>query len=286
MSGTSPFRAVLDLERLDGDLFVASPGGLGRERIFGGQVVAQALYAAGLTIDGPRHVHSLHAYFIRPGRPTEPLRFEVARTRDGRAFSTRNVTARQEGKSIFEMIASFHDPEPGEDWPTAVPPSVPPPHDLHPVRISRLFGEDQPVEIRPVADSASESFPASRPFPFWVRVTMPIGADPARHASLLALLSDIAAVRAARAPGSQARHDLRVSLDHSIWFHRPPRVDRWLLYSMNPVAHVGTRGLARGSMHTVDGTLVASVAQEALLRPRRGGFSRGTGEPHRPSSEC
>jgi acyl-CoA thioesterase-2 len=265
VTDTSPFRTALDLEQLDGDRFVASPHGFARERTFGGQVVAQALRAACLTIDRSRYVHSLHCYFIRPSRPEEPLRFEVTRTRDGRAFSTRYVTARQEGKPIFEMIASFHDPEPGEDWQAAAPPSVPPPEDLLPVQFSRLFGNDQPVEIRPVAKPGSDSFPISHPF--WVRVTMPIGTEPAVHACLLTYLSDLAVVRAARAPGSAARHDLRVSLDHSIWFHRPPRVDQWLLYSMDPVAHVGTRGLAQGSIRTVDGRLVASVAQEVLLRP-------------------
>ncbi|MBC6460130.1 acyl-CoA thioesterase [Actinomadura sp. HBU206391] len=265
MTDTSPFRTALELRRLDGDRFLAYPNGFGRERLFGGQVVAQALRAAGLTIGAPRDVHSLHSYFLRPGRPEEPLRFEVTRTRDGRAFSTRNVTAHQEGKPIYEMIASFHDPEPGEDWPPPAPPSVPLPDDLRPVRFSRLFGDDRSVEIRPVDQSGSGSFPISHPF--WVRVTMSIGTEAAMHACMLAYLSDIAVVRAARAPGSTARYDLRVSLDHSIWFHRPPRVDEWLLYSMDPVAHVGTRGLAQGSIRTVEGTLIASVAQEALLRP-------------------
>ncbi|MEU6037015.1 acyl-CoA thioesterase domain-containing protein [Actinomadura sp. NPDC047616] len=268
MSDASPLWNPLHLERLDGDLFVAAPRGPGRRRLFGGQVVAQALRVAGLTIDGPRPVHSLHAYFIRPGLPAEPVRFEVTRTRDGRAFSTRSVTARQEGKPIFEMIASFHDPEPGEDWQAPTPPSVPPPRDLRPVRLPLLFGDDQPVDIRPVTAPRPGVFPVSHPF--WMRVTMPVGPDTASHACLLAYLSDIAVVRAARAPGPETRHGLRVSLDHSIWFHRPPRVDQWLLYSMRPVAHVGSRGLAQGSIRTVDGTVVASVAQEALLRPASG----------------
>jgi acyl-CoA thioesterase-2 len=276
VTGTSPLRTALDLERLDGDIFAASPNGLGLDRIFGGQAVAQALRAAGLTIDRPRHVHSLHSYFIRPGRPDEPLQFEVTRTRDGRAFSTRHVTAGQEGKPIFEMIASFADPEPGEDWPPAVPPPVPAPEDLGPVRFPWLFGNDQAVDIRPVTAPAAGSFPISHPF--WIRVMTPIGTEPARHACVLAYLSDIAVVRAARAPQSEERYDLRVSLDHSIWFHRPARADQWLLFSMDPVAHVGTRGLAQGSVQTRDGRLVASVAQEVLLRPA--GQSPGAAQVH------
>jgi acyl-CoA thioesterase II len=197
-------------------------------RVICGQVAAQALRAAGLTIDGRRYAHSLHCCFIRPIRSEEPLCFEVSRTRDGRA--------------------SFHDPEPGEDWPPPASPSVPPAEDL-----------------RPVAAPETGSFPISHPF--WVRVTTPDDAGPALHACLLTYLSDIAVVRSARAPASEVRHDLRVSLDHSVWFHRPPRVDQWLLYSMDPVAHVGTRALAQGSIRTAAGTLIASVAQEVLLRP-------------------
>lgn len=265
MTGASRFLTALDLQQLDGDLFVSSATGFGRGRIFGGQAVAQALRAAGLTIGRPRHVHSLHCYFIRPGRPEEPLHYEVTRTRDGRAFSTRHVTAGQEGKPIFEMIASFHDPEPGENWPPAAPPSVPGPEGLEPVRFPWLFGDDQPAEIRPVAAPVPGSFPISHPF--WVRVTMPLDGDPALHACVLAYLSDIAVVRAARAPGSTERYGMRVSLDHSIWFHRPARADQWLLFSMSPIAHVGARGLAQGSIQTADGTLVASVSQEVLLRP-------------------
>ena len=273
MTGASRFLGALDLQQLDGDLFVSPAAGFGRGRIFGGQAVAQALRAAGLTMDNPRHVHSLHCYFIRPGRPEEPLHYEVSRTRDGRAFSTRHVTAGQEGKPIFEMIASFHDPEPGEDWPPAVPPPVPPPEDLRPVEFPWLFGSDQPVEIRPVTMPAPGAFPVTHPY--WIRLATPVDADPLLHACLLSYLSDIAVVRAARAPRSQPpqpedRYDLLVSLDHSLWFHRPPRTGQWLLCSMAPVAHVGARGLAQGSIHGADGALIASVAQEALIRPAAG----------------
>ncbi|WP_158566943.1 acyl-CoA thioesterase [Actinomadura craniellae] len=268
MTDTSPLRTALDLEQRDGDLFVAAPDGFSQGRLFGGQVAAQALRAASRTIDGPRLVHSLHSYFLRPGQVAEPVRFEVARTRDGRAFSTRHVTAVQEGKPIFEMVASFHEPEPGEDWQPPAPPAVPPPEDLHPIRFPWLFGEDAPVEIRPVVTPDPDGFPLTHPF--WARVTMPVGTEPDLHACLLTYLSDLVVVNAARSPESRVRYDSMMSLDHSLWFHRPPRTDQWLLYDMNSAAHVGARGLAQGSIRTTDGTLVASVAQEVLLRSSTG----------------
>jgi acyl-CoA thioesterase II len=263
VTDASSFLRTLDLEQLDGDLFVAPAGGLGWERTFGGQVAAQALRAAGLTVSSPRHVHSLHSYFVRPARPGESLRFHVARPRDGRTFSTRSVTAVQEGKPIFEMIASFHDPEPGEDWQAAGPLSVPSPEGLPSYQFPGRFGGDQQFEIRPVTPGEGE-FPIFHPY--WIRLAMPVGSDPGLHACLLTYLSDIAAVQAARSPHSTVPHTVQVSLDHAIWFHRRPRVDQWLLYEMSSTAHIGARGLAQGSIRTADGTLIASVTQEALLR--------------------
>jgi len=261
----SPFRGAFDLKQLDGDLFVGAPLGFRpARRTFGGQVAAQALRAAALTVDTHRYVHSLHCYFIRPGRPEDPLYFAVARTRDGRAFSTRRVAASQGGKPIFEMIASFHDAEHGEQWHSAGPPSVPSAEDLRPVPMPWLLGDGQSVEIRAVVPPSPESAVISHPF--WLRATMPDGAEPAIHACLLTYLSDLGVVSAARPPESTVRYNLRVSLDHSIWFHRPPDVDQWLLYAMSPLAHFGARGLAQGSMWTAEGTLIASVAQEVLLR--------------------
>jgi acyl-CoA thioesterase II len=259
---------ALVLERLDGDRFLAVPRSTPLTRTFGGQVAAQAVRAASLTMDPSRPVHSLHAYFIRPGQPAEPMHFEVDRTRDGRAFSTRRVTASQEGKPVFEMIASFQDPSPGLDWQAAaMPPPVPAPEELEPVQFTGLFRSSHAAEIRPVVMPSPGSFGAIHPF--WVRVAMPADADDALHACALTYLSDIAVVRAAHAPAAAlpARPGLTVSLDHSVWFHRQARVDQWLLISMDPVAHIGTRGLAHGSVQTTDGTLVASIAQEALLRP-------------------
>lgn len=265
MTGSSRLRGALELKQLDSDLFEAPPVGFRpTNRIFGGQVAAQALRAAALTVDGARNAHSLHCYFIRPGRPEEPVFLAVARTRDGRAFSTRHVSASQGGKPIFEMIASFHDAEPGERWQAGGPPPVAPPEDLPAARLPWLFGDDRSVEIRPVAPASTGSFPVSHPF--WLRAALPDGAEPALHACVLTYLSDLAVVRAAIPPVAAPQYNLRVSLDHAVWFHRPPDVGRWLLYSMAPVAHFGARGLAQGSMWTAEGALVASVSQEVLLR--------------------
>ncbi|MEU5878814.1 acyl-CoA thioesterase domain-containing protein [Spirillospora sp. NPDC047279] len=254
-----PLWDMLDLQRIDGDLFEARWADMRRERLFGGQVAAQSLRAAGLTVDGGRPVHSLHCYFIRPGRTSEPLRFDVRRTRDGRTFSTRHVTASQEGKPIFEAIASFHDPEPGVEWQPDPPAGMPPADGLAPLETPWLPPE---VDIRPVRPPGD--FPIGHPF--WVRVPEPPGADAAVHACALTYLSDYGAVNAARPPDDATRYGMRLSLDHTLWFHRPPRVGGWLLYTMGPAGNGGGRGLAHGAFHTPDGTLVASVAQEALLR--------------------
>ncbi|SEG56619.1 acyl-CoA thioesterase-2 [Thermomonospora echinospora] len=254
---------MLALQPLDGDVFVADSPALGRERLFGGQVAAQSLRAACLTVDAGRPPHSLHAYFIRPGLPGEPLRLEVGRTRDGRTFSTRHVTAAQGGKPIFEMVASFHDPEPGHDWQPPPPAPVPGPQGLEPPRLPR---HPPAFDIRLVR--RPDPGGSLLPHPFWIRVREPLGDDPALHACLITYLSDMAVVSSAVAPGSPRRSlAMAVSLDHALWFHRPARVDRWLLYSVDPVTNFGARGLARGTLHTADGVLVASIAQEALLRP-------------------
>jgi acyl-CoA thioesterase-2 len=268
MSEEAPpgFLRLLELQRLDEDTYLAAKlTGLRRLRLFGGQVAAQSLRAACFTVGGDRLPHSLHAYFIRPGTYDEPLRFEVARTRDGRAFSTRHVTASQGGKPIFEMIASFHDPEPGHDWQPAAPPDVPGPGDT-------ALSDFPPFARHP---SGFEMRSASRPrpdgiravHPLWIRHREPLEDDPALHACLIAYLSDMAVVTGARAPGAPRDLATAVSLDHALWFHRPARVDEWLLFSVDPATNFGARGLAHGTLHTQDGVLVASIAQEALLRP-------------------
>lgn len=266
MSDT-PFEVarLFDLSALGEDSFLSAARSVGRPRLFGGQVAAQSLRAASLTAAG-RPPHSLHAYFIRPGAPDEPLTFDVARTRDGRSFSTRHVTASQGGKPILELIASFHDPEDGFDWQAGPPPSgAAGPDASHEPVLPPFFGHPSGFDVRVVDPPGEGEFPLRHPF--WIRAAGPVGDDPALHACLLAYLSDMAVVTAARAPGSPRELATAVSLDHAMWFHRPPRADRWLLYSVDPVTNHGARGLARGTLHTLDGTLMASVAQEALLRP-------------------
>ncbi|MFC6880604.1 MULTISPECIES: acyl-CoA thioesterase [Actinomadura] len=264
MSG-STVETLFALTPLDEDTFTVTAPSIGRERLFGGQVAGQSLRAACLTVGAERPAHSLHAYFIRPGVPDEPVLFQVARVRDGRTFSTRHVTAAQGGKPIFELIASFHDPEPGRDWSPPAPPGVPPPDELEPMGLPSLFRHPHGFDIRLVAPPRPDGFPITHPF--WVRFEEPLGDDPGLHAALIAYVSDMAVVSSIIAPGSRGRLGTAVSLDHAMWFHRPARADRWLLYSVDPVTNSGARGLGLGTMRTEDGVLVASIAQEALLRP-------------------
>ncbi|TDB98772.1 acyl-CoA thioesterase domain-containing protein [Actinomadura sp. 7K534] len=258
---------MFELAALGGDSFLATSPPVGRPRLFGGQVAGQSLRAACLTADG-RPPHSLHAYFIRPGTPDEPLAFDVSRTRDGRSFSTRHVTASQGGKPILELIASFHDPEDGFDWQDGAPAGVPGPEGLEPLELPAFLRHPPGFDVRVVNPPPEGEWPVAHPF--WIRAAGPLDDDPALHACLVAYLSDMGVVSSARAPGSPRDLVTAVTLDHAVWFHRPPRADRWLLYSVGPVANHGARGLARGTLHTADGTLVASIAQEALLRPAAG----------------
>ncbi|MEO3782291.1 acyl-CoA thioesterase domain-containing protein [Actinocorallia sp. B10E7] len=257
---------IFALERQDEDHFVVQPVDSEMQRTFGGQVAAQSLRAAQLTVGAERPAHSLHAYFIRGGQPAKPLHLDVRRTRDGRTFSTRHVTAVQDGKAIFELVASFHDPEDGEEWQPSEPLDVPRPEELPSYRLPSWFGDIPNFDIRPVNPLRDEEFPLRHPF--WFRSLDEV-AEPALHPCVLTYVSDVAVVDSSRAPGSAVRYATAVSLDHAVWFHRPARADEWLLYSMDSSINHGARGLARGTMRTLDGTLVASIAQETLLRPAR-----------------
>src|SRR5665213_3137802 len=255
---------LLTLSPLGEDRWSAPTPAEGPPRLFGGQVAAQSLRAACLSVeDGPRP-HSLHGYFVRPGRPDTDLELVVERMRDGRSFTTRHVTAVQEGQAIFELTASFHTDEEGADWqePTAERPPMPDPGEGE--RDDSPFGgfhATNPFVIRPVR-TVGAGFAVH---PCWVRLREPLGADPRLHACALAYVSDLAVVQAARAPGSTGM-PFGASLDHAVWFHRPVDVSQWLLFTAGPVSNFGARGLARGTFHTSDGVLVASLAQEALLR--------------------
>ena len=246
------------------DSFVGKTPSDGPSRLFGGQVASQTLRAAVLTVDPSRPPHSMHAYFVRPGSPGVPLDLDVVRVRDGRSFSVRQVTASQAGDPIFVLYASFHGGEAGDDWHLPAPLDVPSPDDTGESAspLSR-FSTMSPLEMRPVRRGST--FPVMHPF--WVRTRDRLPDDPVLHMCVLAFMSDMGVVGSARAPSSTAVAFAGASLDHAVWFHRPARADEWLLFSVDPVSNAGARGLARGTFHTADGVLVASIAQEALLRP-------------------
>ena len=261
-------QAILDLQPVGDDRWAAPTPAEGPPRLFGGQVASQALRASTLTVGPGRRTHSLHSYFIRPGRPGTPLELSVERTRDGKSFSTRRVTAAQQGEPIFVLDASFHVDEPGDDWQAeGLPEGTPLPDELA-ERGSMMggpgsdFRRSLPFDIlplRPVQGFAMH--------PCWVRLREEIDPDDETlHQSALTFVSDLAVVGSARAPGSTAGWG-GASLDHAVWFHRPVRVDQWLLFSVAPVTNYGARGLARGTFQRTDGTLVASLSQECLLRP-------------------
>ncbi len=254
---------ILDLQPVGAYRWEAPTPAEGPPRLFGGQVASQSLRAATLTVDDDRRTHSMHSYFIRPGRPGIPLELAVERTRDGRSFSTRRVTASQQGEPIFVLDASFHADEPGDDWQADPLPDVPGPDEVADVHLDGSpFRRSNPFEILPVRPMQGFAL-----HPAWIRLREPIEPDnDAMHVSALTFISDMAVIGSARAPGSTAGWG-GASLDHAVWFHRPVRVDQWLLFSVDPVTNYGARGLARGTFQRQDGTLVASLAQECLLRP-------------------
>lgn len=252
---------LLDLERLGPDTFRhvnrsrRGPGG----RLFGGQVASQALRAASDTVDVALHVHSLHAYFLRPGKVGVPMDLGVDRIRDGKSFATRRVVAVQEDEAIFELSASFHVEEPGFDVQQALPPEAPDPESLPPGR--HEHAHHRPFDTREFGplQGATRSI--------WTRAAGRLPDDPATHACILTYLSDMGPVGAARRAGPPDVDTMRASLDHVLWFHRSVRADEWLLYNLEAVSLSGGRGLARGMVHAADGRLGMTVSQESLLRP-------------------
>lgn len=260
------FLALLDLEPLGDDRFRGVVPAFGPPRLFGGQVAAQALRAATLTVDADRPVHSLHAYFIRPGRLGQPLEMQVNRTRDGRSFTTRQVEVSQSRETILVLAASFAATEPGDDWQPPAPVGVPGPDEVDAGEspITRFIAKS-PFELRPVVPFEAGTFPVIHPM--WVRAVVPLPDDPAMQACALTYLSDMGVVGSARARGLRPPKQFAgASLDHAVWFHRPVRTDQWLLFSVEPATNYAARGLALGTFHTEDGVLMASMAQESLLR--------------------
>ncbi len=277
--------ALLDLEQIEVDIFRGrSPAGERRQRVFGGQVAGQALVAAGRTVPAERPVHSLHAYFIRPGDPTVPLIYLVERVRDGRSFTTRRVTVVQHGKTIFTLSASFHRSEPGFEHADAMP-AVPGPEGIEPTaeRLRRLFGpavddflSDNPIEIRHVGPLTVEaerdpSLATTRNV-VWLKADGELPDDPLLHVCLMTYASDMTLLDTVLLAHGVSWADGTIagaSLDHAMWFHRPFRADRWLLYAQDSPSAGGARGLARGEVYTADGELVVSVVQEGLVRRRQ-----------------
>jgi acyl-CoA thioesterase-2 len=274
--------AVLKLERLEDNLFRGQSRDIGAPQVFGGQVLGQALYAASATVEG-RIVHSLHAYFLRRGDVNAPIVYMVDRSRDGGSFSSRRVVAIQHGEQIFHMAASFQITEPGLDHQIAAP-DVPPPEGLGdpasfaakyptpiPERMRRLFESCMPFEFRFVETPEFVNLAKREPIAhIWFRAVDQVGSDDERlHRVLLAYISDYYLLGTSLLPHGvplMQGNLLTASLDHGMWFHRPVRVDEWLLYSMDSPSASGARGFARGSIFTRDGKLVASTAQEGLVR--------------------
>jgi len=269
------------LERLEMNLFRGESRDIGSPQVFGGQVLGQALMAAYSTIEG-RVVHSLHAYFLRRGDFNLPIVYQVDRSRDGQSFSSRRVIAIQNGEQIFTFSASFQEPEDGLDHQVDMPP-VPPPESLAdsrlpppdvlerlPEKVRRFLTRERPFELRRVEPIDVYQASAAAPLQnVWLRAVGRLPDDDRLHRSLLAYASDYNLLATATLPHAVGVLDGRLitaSLDHAMWFHRPFRLDEWLLYSMDSPSASGARGFTRGSIYTRDGKLVASAAQEGLIR--------------------
>ena len=275
--------SILDLEPLEVNLFRGRSPQSRWQRVFGGQVIGQALVAACRTVEG-RRPHSLHAYFLLPGDPKVPIIYEVDRIRDGRSFTTRRVVAIQHGRAIFSMSASFHEDEPGLTHQVPMP-QVPPPETLPndgeirqralahmPEAIRRYYERERPIDLRPVEVTRylGEKFDNGR-FHVWIRATGKLPDDPAIHQCVLAYASDMTLLDTTLVPHGRTLFEpdfMGASLDHALWFHRPFRADEWLLYAQDSPNLSGSCGFARGLIFARDGTLVASVAQEGLVRLR------------------
>ena len=275
---------TLDLEKLEEDLFRGVSPQNGWQRVFGGQVIAQALMAAQRCVPADRFVHSLHAYFMRPGDPSVPIVYQVERIRDGSSFTTRRVVAIQHGKAIFSMSASFQVDEPGFDHQLEMPPIAAPEQLIGEAEFKEMFlanapdavrkywGRNRPIEIRPVSLVHYMSREKLDPrTDIWVRATGSVPDDRQYQAAILAYLSDMTLLDTSLyAHGTSIFDpDLQVaSLDHAMWFHRPCALDDWLLYTQDSPSAFGARGMTRGSLYSRSGALVASVAQEGLIRKK------------------
>lgn len=279
---------LLDLEQLEQNLFRGTGPAEGWQRVYGGQVLGQALVAAVRTVDEQRVAHSMHAYFLLGGDPKHPIVYEVERIRDGGSFTTRRVKAIQHGRPIFVMSVSFHRPEDGFDHQAAMP-DVPAPEDLPteaelraafldklPDNMRSYWMRERPIEMRPLDVSRYATRTKAEPKQaIWMRANGRLPDDPKLHQCVLAYASDFTLLDTALIAHGKLLFDTDIqlaSLDHAMWIHRPFRADDWLLYVQDsPSAH-GARGFCRGSVFTRDGQLVASTTQEGLMRPRATAF--------------
>lgn len=276
---------LLDLERLETNLFRGESRNIVGTRVFGGQVLGQGLVAAGRTVPEERHAHSLHAYFLRPGDVAAPIVYEVERTRDGGTFTSRRVVAIQHGRPIFNMSVSFQIREPGCDHQLDMPEGVPAPEELEneasfmerhreriPERVRDTFIRERPVEIRRIdPEDPMDPEPTAPVRNAWIRTTgdVPAHSD-GIHRALLAYVSDFGLLATALLPHGRTMIQgttQMATLDHAMWFHRDFRLDDWLLYHMDSPSASNARGFTRGHVFSRDGDLVASVAQEGLIRP-------------------
>jgi len=283
--------ALLDLEPIEVNIFRGVSPPAERQRVFGGQVAGQALVAAARTVEPDSLVHSLHAYFLRPGDTRVPILYMVDRIRDGLSFVTRRVTAVQHGRAIFSLSASFQVPEDGFDHSEAMP-DVPDPDSLPTLRErwdelanegerwaamvaehrDRAAELDLPFDLRNCDWSLADRERALPPYQrMWLKATGVLPDDPVIHTCALTYASDMTLLDTALLPHGLHRLDnaFMASLDHAMWFHRPFRADEWLLYAQDTPSASGGRGFARGSVFTRDGQLAVTVVQEGLIRPPR-----------------
>jgi acyl-CoA thioesterase-2 len=288
MSVVHELLSLLELEPLEHNIYRGRNRDLGTGRVFGGQVFAQALVAARKTVPEGREAHSVHGYFLREGDLTAPIVYFVDRPRDGRSFTSRRVTAIQHGEAIFHLSASFHIIEPGISHQVPMP-EVPPPEaltpelaliraqaDKVPAPLRAIWTQDRPLDVRSITPRDPFERPAAGGAEaarrqVWFRVVEPIPDAPILHQAVLAYASDYAFLPTALRPHGVGMRDPRLliaSLDHTVWMHRPFRADEWLLYVCDSPSAEGARGFVRGEVFTRDGTLVASVAQEGLIRLR------------------
>lgn len=285
---------LLQLERIEDNIFRGDSRDIGSAQVFGGQVLGQALSAAQHTVEG-RVAHSLHAYFLRRGDMTAPIIYDVDRARDGGSFSNRRVVAIQHGRPIFNLAASFQRPEKGLEHQAEMP-DVPGPEGLQeltdlvsesidklPDKIRRYMMDRGPFHFRPVEHWSFARPQKHEPIKHvWIRTVDRLPDDPALHQNLLAYASDHELLSASTLPhGLTLARDnvIMASLDHALWFHRKVEIDQWLLYAIHSPNASGVRGFSRGQLFTKDGTLVASTAQEGLIRVVTPGHDKGRSNP-------